>query len=158
MKIRPAELQDAGAATRVVRQSIAKLCRADHCDDRATLDMWLSNKTTDNMRQWIESQHMLVACDDANILGVAAMSRTGTILLNYVAPNARFQGVSKALMAGLEATAINLGIKQLALESTLTARSFYLSLGYVADGPSQPSFGLLIAHPMHKVIRQPASM
>ena len=158
MKVRPAELQDADVATEVVRQSITELCRADYRDDRATLEMWLANKTPDNMRLWIETLHVVVAVDNATILGVAAMSRSGTLLLNYVAPDARLKGVSKALMAGLEVTAVNLGIEQLALESTVTARSFYLAIGYVANGPSQPSFGLLISHPMRKVIRQPASM
>jgi hypothetical protein len=32
------------------------------------------------------------------LLGIAAMTDTGKITLNYVSPHARFQGVSKALI------------------------------------------------------------
>jgi GNAT superfamily N-acetyltransferase len=51
--------------------------------------------------------------------------------LNYVAPAARFRGVSKALVAALEATARNLGLAECRLESTQTALQFYRRLGYV---------------------------
>ena len=58
------------------------------------------------------------------------MTKAGMITLNYVSPDARFQGVSKALLAALERTAAELGLKQCRLESTKTARRFYEAAGY----------------------------
>lgn len=157
MRIRLAEPRDSEVATNVVRRSITELCRADHHDDWATLDMWLSNKTPTNIGLWIETQHVVVAIDDGNILGVAAMSKTGDARLNYVVPEARLKGVSKAMMANLEAKAIDLGLERMVLDSTTTARAFYLAAGYVSSGPSQPAFGLLISQLMHKVLSVPRS-
>jgi GNAT superfamily N-acetyltransferase len=72
-----------------------------------------------------------VAEEETRVLGVAAMNDAGKITLNYVAPAARFRGVSKALVAALEATARNLGLAECRLESTQTALQFYRRLGYV---------------------------
>jgi hypothetical protein len=44
-----------------------------------------------------------VAEEGKTILGVAAMDASGKITLNYVSPEARFRGVSKALVLQLEA-------------------------------------------------------
>ena len=68
--------------------------------------------------------------------GVAAMMEQGKITLNYVAPDARFRGVSKALLACLEKRLKALGIAQCSLESTQTALRFYEAMGYVASKES----------------------
>lgn len=60
------------------------------------------------------------------------MLHAGEILLNYVSPYARFEGVSKAMLARMEADARALGVSSMILESTRTARLFYLSAGYTA--------------------------
>ena len=98
----------------VIRRSIVELCRADHRGDGPTLDQWLANKTPHNVRTWIGNRdsHMFVADDDGAILGVAAIQSSGRIALNYVSPDARFRGVSKALMARMEAKAVELGSKR----------------------------------------------
>jgi GNAT superfamily N-acetyltransferase len=75
--------------------------------------------------------------------------------LNYVSPDARFRGVSKALMRGLEARALELGVEACTLESTGTARRFYLSMGYNEAGPSTPGFGVGLCYPMIKVLALP---
>ena len=72
----------------------------------------------------------LVATEGATILGVAAMTKAGEITLNYVSPDARFRGISKALVGRLEAQARELGLDRCTLNSTETARKFYLALGY----------------------------
>jgi N-acetylglutamate synthase-like GNAT family acetyltransferase len=52
------------------------------------------------------------------------------VMLNYVSPDARFKGVSKALLARLESKAAELGLAQCSLSSTKTARNFYRAMGY----------------------------
>ena len=58
-----------------------------------------------------------------------------------MSPDARFRGVSKAILNQLEARALELGNNTCALTSTETARRFYLSAGYVQFGPPEPSIG-----------------
>ena len=132
MEIRVARTEDAEQACMVLRRSIQELCHADHNGDAARLADWLFNKTRENMAAWISDPQsfVFVATEGGTILGVAAMTRTGKITLNYVSPDARFRGISKALIDRLEAQARELGLDCCTLNSTETARRFYLSLGY----------------------------
>jgi GNAT superfamily N-acetyltransferase len=153
MHVRDASEQDADTACAVIRRSIGELCALDHKGDAATLAAWLANKTPDNVRSWIGTSHLLVAVDAGAILGVAAMSASGEVLLNYVSPDVRFRGVSKALIEGLEARAASLGLTRLTLKSTATAVRFYRAAGFSESGPPTKGFGLTMAQPMQKGLR-----
>jgi GNAT superfamily N-acetyltransferase len=150
MQIRDAHSDDADAACLVVRRSITELCQADHREDAATIALWLANKTAENMRRWICQGHVMVAIEGTAIVGVAAMTSSGEITLNYVSPDARFRGVGKALMTGLELQAAALGIDIVTLQSSVTAHRFYLSAGYTDSGPPTKGFGVTVCHPMAK--------
>jgi GNAT superfamily N-acetyltransferase len=150
MRVGDACEQDADEACAVIRRSIVELCTLDHQGDAATLERWLANKTPANVRTWIARHRVLVAVDGGTILGVAAMSTSGEVLLNYVSPDARFRGVSKALMRGLEACATSLGIPLLTLKSTATAVRFYRAAGFSESGPPEKGFGVTMAQPMQK--------
>ena len=136
MQIREANTEDAVEACRILRRSITELCRLDHEDNPSVLERWLSNKTPDNVRAWIvhPDNYVAVATGDTEIVGVGAITSTGEITLNYVSPNARFTGVSKAILRRLEAKALELGNSTCALASTKTAQRFYLSAGYEQQG------------------------
>ncbi|MGY8664889.1 GNAT family N-acetyltransferase [Bradyrhizobium sp. UFLA05-109] len=152
MLVRPAQMEDADQAIDVVRRSILELCVLDHQGDPATLSMWLSNKTADNMRQWIDARAVLVAIESERIAGVAAIRADGYVLLNYVAPEKRFKGTSKSLIHEIEVWASHRGLKWLTLDSTVTALRFYLSCGWTMTGPPQPGFGVTTRHPMGKAV------
>lgn len=139
MRIRIAEEKDAEATCRVLRQSIEKLCVADHENDAETLDRWLANKTPDNVRTWIVAPGVtvMVAEQDEAIVGVGAVSTSGNILLNYVSPQARFRGVSKAVLAAMEENLRQTGHGQCRLESSRTAHRFYRAAGYRDAGDAQ---------------------
>jgi GNAT superfamily N-acetyltransferase len=158
MQVRPAQIADADRAIGVIRRSIQELCARDHNSDPATLTIWLGNKTADNMRQWIAAHTVLVAVEGERITGVAAVRDDGHVLLNYVAPEARFQGVSKRLMQAIEVWASTRGLSWLTLDSTATALRFYLSAGWTMTGPPQPGFGIAARNPMRKPVTvQPAA-
>lgn len=109
MMIRQAMVADAEAAALVLRRSITELCGRDHAHDPALLASWLANKTAAKFRDWAEAEDYLclVAADgDGAILGVGLMSTAGEIRLNYVSPDARFKGVSTALIGALQAAAM----------------------------------------------------
>jgi GNAT superfamily N-acetyltransferase len=153
MHVREARLDDAEAACEAVRRSITELCHADHRGDGFTLALWLANKTAANMRHWIDTHHTLVAVEGMAICGVGMVTGEGEILLNYVSPDARFRGVSKGILAGLETQARALGVGTVELQSTTRARRFYLSAGYTALGAPTKGFGLTLCHPMAKQLR-----
>ncbi len=58
------------------------------------------------------------------------ISLNGVILLNYVSPDYRFKGVSKAMLNHMEEFAKNIGILMCTLQSTYTYKDFYNSAGY----------------------------
>jgi len=157
MEIRDAVPDDAAAGCIVMRRSIAELCVADHKNDPAILARWLGNKTIENFVGWINQSDnsLLVAVEDGRILAVGSVTDSGSIGLNYVSPDARFRGVSRALLRALEARAIERKNRQCTLTSTETARRFYLSNGYVASGPASGAFGTGSGYPMSKPLAGP---
>ncbi|WP_311223059.1 MULTISPECIES: GNAT family N-acetyltransferase [unclassified Acidovorax] len=154
LNVRPATQQDADAACDVIRRSITECCVDDHGGDRSVLNAWLRNKTPAFMRGVIltPGTFSFVACVDGQTIGFASALASGEVTLCYVAPPMRFTGVGKALLAAIEAHAHRTGIDALHLESTRTARPFYLRNGFVAEGLPARAFGME-AQPMRKACR-----
>jgi GNAT superfamily N-acetyltransferase len=153
MEIRDAVVEDAPAACQVLRRSISELCIADHKNDPAILAQWLSNKTPGIVASWIAQpgRSLLVGVEQGIIVAVGSIHNTGRITLNYVSPDARFRGVSKALLGALEARAIASGNARCSLNSTETALEFYVANGYVVDGPPDRKYGTG-GYPMSKLL------
>jgi GNAT superfamily N-acetyltransferase len=153
--IRDAKSEDAVESCEVMRRSIAELCTADHKDDPAILDKWLGNKKPDIFRAWIAQprNNLLVATEGERIVAVGSVTDDGEITLNYVSPDARFRGVSKALLAGLERRAAKRGCAECRLNSTETARRFYLACGYRNTGKPGGHFGTNSGYPMSKALK-----
>jgi GNAT superfamily N-acetyltransferase len=84
------------------------------------------------------------ACD------VASVTDAGEITLNYVSPDARFQGVSRGLIGALEERARQRGNVRCHLLSTETARGFYRGAGYTQDGPAVGKFATNASYPMSR--------
>ncbi|MDO9060733.1 MAG: GNAT family N-acetyltransferase [Bradyrhizobium sp.] len=154
MEIRDATPDDAVAACDVLRRSICELCIADHGNDPAILASWLRNKTPEIVASWATypGNSLLVAVDGDAILAVGSVTDAGEITSNYVSPDARFRGVSRALMHALEARAMERGNTTCTLTSTETAHRFYLSCGYVDSGPPVGKFGIRASYPMSRRI------
>jgi GNAT superfamily N-acetyltransferase len=150
MLIRRARSDEAVGICNVLRRSIAELCSADHYDDPAILQRWLANKRPEIVEGWIgdPDNSLLVAVEGPAVLAVGAIRNDGEITLNYVSPDARFKGVSRALLKQLEITAGDQGNDVCHLTSTFTAHRFYLSCGYEDCGVPQGKFGTSLSMPM----------
>jgi GNAT superfamily N-acetyltransferase len=154
MEIRDAAPEDAPGGCIALRRSIEELCAADHRNDPAILARWLGNKTIENFLAWISQpdNSLLVAVENGEVLAVGSVTDAGTIGLNYVSPDARFRGVSRALLRALEARAAERGNTRCGLMSTETALRFYLSNGYVETGEPTRLFGANSGYPMSKAL------
>lgn len=151
--IRRAVSADVPAMSAVLTASIIELCAADHHGDPHALAAWTRNKGHDGVASMLANSdvQVFVAERAGAVMAVGAVTKDGTISLNYVAPAARFGGVSTALLAHLEAALIGLGHSEGVLESTVTARGFYESRGWHADGP-QATGRVVNGYPMRKVL------
>ena len=141
--VRDATPADAVAAGDVMRASITELCAADHHNDPQILSRWLANKTPEVFAAWLADPgaSLLVAAEGESILAVDSVRNDGEITLNYVAPNARFRGVSSALLKALEKQAAERGNSRCKLVSTVAAHRFYLARGYADPGAPERRFG-----------------
>ncbi len=163
MEIRDARQDDAAEACAVMRRSITELCAADHGHDPVLLSAWLANKTPENVAAWMRrpDASYLVAVEDGAIAAVGAVTDAGEILVNCVAPEARFRGASAALLAALERRAVERGAARCTLISTEAARRFYRARGYADVGPPTRKFGMDSGYPMAKslapALRPPAA-
>ena len=151
MIVRDATPEDATAACQTMRRSITELCAPDHHNDPGILQRWLSNKTPEIFRTWIKPDNSLLVAVEANeILAVGNVTGAGEITLNYVSPDARFRGISAALLTELEHRARERGNERCELESTETARRFYQARGYSENGTASAKFGTAGGYPMTK--------
>jgi hypothetical protein len=91
---------------------------------------------------------ILVAERDGAIAACGAFNTERKIILNYVSPPHRFAGVSKALLSAME---VALGPGEARLDSTLTARRFYLAAGWLEAGPPEP-YRHVAGYPMRKLL------
>ena len=69
--IRDAVPDDAVAACQVLKESISRLCVADHGNDPAILNAWLANKTPETVTAWA------VQKGNSLLLAVGAMPSLG---------------------------------------------------------------------------------
>jgi ribosomal protein S18 acetylase RimI-like enzyme len=157
IEIRIAVAADAPTACEVLRRSITELCVADHSHDPEILGRWLASKTPEIVASWIArpDNSVLVAVEGDAILAVGSVTDGGEITLCHVSPDARFRGVSRALLSALETRAVEHGNTCCTLHSTLTARGFYRAWGYTEDGPPDGKFGACGGYPMSKLLLVP---
>lgn len=151
--VRRAGIEDVPRMSAVLTASITELCTADHRNDPVILARWLANKSPEGVRAMFADAggRMLVALDGDRVAAVGSIRGGREIGLNYVHPAHRFKGVSRALLAAMEAELRASGAREAVLTSTATAHRFYLDAGWVDAGPAQDHAGLT-CYPMRKVL------
>ena len=153
--LRPATTRDASDASRVLCQSITECCYEDHRGNAVALQAWLANKTPENVGLWIQNPGLfsVVATVHDQMVGFAMSARSGNVLLCYLVPQVRFTGLGKAMLHQIEAQARRDGLQALSLESTQTAKPFYLRHHFVPNGAPIVAFGMH-SYPMVKTLAQ----
>ncbi|MBT8119191.1 MAG: GNAT family N-acetyltransferase [Gammaproteobacteria bacterium] len=138
-KIRDAKTSDNVQVCNVLRRSILEVCASDY-NEKSVIDDWLSNKTEDNVSQWIESDSTYsVVCINKydDILGFGLASLKGEILLMYLVPEALFKGNGKLMLERIEKRLSNEGISEIYTISSITAKAFYERNGFIKNGDPQ---------------------
>ncbi|EEH69446.1 MULTISPECIES: GNAT family N-acetyltransferase [Acinetobacter] len=125
-----AQQQDSKAILNVIKQSIES-CSLDHDNNQNVIDEWLSNKTEENIINWINNSYSYMYKKDNKIVGFILMSKGGVILLNYVLPDYQGDGIGSAMVDFIISLSSSYQIDKIKLESTLTARKFYESKEFV---------------------------
>jgi N-acetylglutamate synthase-like GNAT family acetyltransferase len=137
-KIRFAVPSDALQILEAHRQAIVE--RARDFYDQEIIKAWAFNPDDKKSVARIESEisdsdFIVLAAEAASkILGFAMVKCSGEELRAvYVAPN-KYKGVGRELLACIEEEARKRGVKNLGLDSSLNAESFYVNKGYKVIG------------------------
>ena len=151
--VREIQTEDAEAASAILCAYITQLCTADHHRNAELIKGWLANKTPEHLLQWLAqpTSRLLVALVRDDVAGVGGFDLAGNVTLNYVAPDHRFKGVSKALLAAMESQLRQSGVTLARLDSTETAHSFYDNEGWCDAGEPNVWMGL-VGYPMEKAL------
>jgi GNAT superfamily N-acetyltransferase len=148
IRVRAATRSEAAAISDLMVASITALCVADHQNRPEAVSRWLANKTPAGVLDWFDNpdNRIFVAERDDALAAAGAFDARREIILNYVSPEHRFAGVSKALLGAMEDA---LGPGEATLSSTETARRFYRRMGWSETGELEHWAGM-VAYPMRK--------
>ncbi|UJW84297.1 GNAT family N-acetyltransferase [Devosia sp. SL43] len=150
LTIRLAEHDDCVVMNEIRADSIIELCRPDHGDDPATVLRWVNNQSVETFRQLLVRPDVTLIVAECESVVVAVGGINGDkVTLNYVHPDHRFRGISKALMVALEAAMVAGGVVRGRLDSTATARDFYRGIGWIDEDGGTPEAG----YPMSKTLQ-----
>ena len=118
------------------------------------LNRVVRTQSVSNVSAWIISaqNYCVVAMSGDTLCGFAAMTIAGKVMLCYVDPEARFCGVSTAMLGALEDKAQSFGLSSVCLEGTVAARRFYEARGYVAAKQATEEFTSISCQAMVKQI------
>jgi GNAT superfamily N-acetyltransferase len=143
LRLRSAEPGDAPAMAAVRDAAIRQLCGSDHLDNPETIAAWIGDPSPNKFIRLLQDEQarLSVALRDDTLVGLAGFSGD-LVTLNYVHPEHRFSGVSRALMEHIEQHMSADGIITARLFSTVTAHRFYQAIGWQDAGLGSPDQGI----------------
>jgi putative acetyltransferase len=129
--MRPLLPDDVPLLAEIFRASIEELAAEDYSD--AQREAWASAvDDEEEFGQRLARELTLVATDDSAAIGFAALADNTRIDMLYVHPAAAGRGAGAMLVDALEKLAAARGAKELTVEASDSARSFFEKRGYVA--------------------------
>jgi GNAT superfamily N-acetyltransferase len=152
--IRKANIDDAATSFAIRRDAIREHCRGHY--PQADLDIWTAGAMSETFARRV-AEAFYVAMVDGAVVGTGMIDlASGRIDAVFVLPAYMGQGVGRALVDYLERLAVEAGLGEIQLESTLNAAPFYRALGFEGEGQSiyRSGLGVSIACvPMVKSLR-----
>jgi len=143
----------------LIVQKAIYTCKADHCGCEETRKVWHSNVLT----HVLTSKHVYYSTDaveqnddNSSIFAVASMTADGELTTLYVDPAFKLFGHGKAMLQFMEGIARDAEIPVVDLESSATARPFYMRYGYreILGMAPKRGAGKSWNFPMHKEIER----
>ena len=120
----------------LLKRSILEICGPDYGNDSTILNDWIENKTEENLIKWIESKetYSITALVENTIVGFGLSNITGEILLLYILPEYNRKGIGKSIYLYIEALLLKNSVTKVIAYSTITAKPFYLKMGFSQFG------------------------
>jgi putative acetyltransferase len=125
---------DAAGLAEIFRRSVREVASRDYRP--AQIAAWTS--FADDRAAWkqrMDSREVWVAEQDGRPVGFIQFEPPGHIDLTYVHPGHQRRGVASALLAKVEATALENGVAGLTVEASITSRVFFTARGFETIAP-----------------------
>lgn len=155
MAIRKARKDEAQVIWEIRNAAINSQCVGHYSPE--DLEIWTSGEMTKQFIDIVESS-FYVATVDGCVVGTGMINlESGKLDAIFVHPSHIRTGIGKQIMLHLEKLALDAGLTQLSLESTLNAVTFYQAQGFVGDSIAKyvsPKGISLECIPMLKVFLQ----
>ena len=114
--------------SRVICDAIRTVNSRDY--PAAEIDRLVGNFTASRVREFLKQRLTFVALFNEEVVGTGSLQGSELKSL-FVSPELLRKGVGGTLVSELENVAAEQGLRQLSVSSSLSAVSFYSSLGYV---------------------------
>lgn len=130
--IRLANAGDAEVITKLFRTTIETVNAKDYSPPQ--INAWASG--ADDKQRWlklIDEQFFFVAEFNTQITGFASVTHDGYIDVLYVHKDFQGKGIASQLLKTLEQKAFELELRKIYTDSSITAKPFFLSKGFVIE-------------------------
>lgn len=126
-EIRRATTNDATALSTLIQDAVRKSNSRDY--SQTIIDLICSNFTRNKVIEKMAERDVFVAFDDHEVVGTISLGQ-GKLHSMFVRPRRQGWGIGQSLVEYLERHAVDKGLSDLWLSSSITAKPFYLKLGY----------------------------
>jgi GNAT superfamily N-acetyltransferase len=131
MHIRTATIEDAPVSFAIRREAIRAQCRDWY--SAADLDIWTSGEMSGIFAARVADKFH-VAVIEGQVVGTGMIDlATGRIDAVFIQPAYMRHGIGGAMMEHLERLAVSAGFRDISLDATLNAISFYRTLGFEGE-------------------------
>ncbi|MNI01098.1 putative N-acetyltransferase YafP [compost metagenome] len=132
MELRKFQDADINQVVTLFYQTVHSVNKQDYSQEQ--LDAWApKDEEILKRKTWKESMNLnitYIAEMNGNIVGFSDMTQDGYLNRLYIHKDYQRQGIASALVSKLESQARELGLVELVTEASITAKSFFESLGY----------------------------
>jgi GNAT superfamily N-acetyltransferase len=153
--IRKAKRDDAHSIWDIRNAAIMDQCKGHYPPE--ALETWTGGEMTERFMDAVE-QSFHVAVLDGRIVGTGKIGlESGKVDAIFVHPLHMRAGIGRLMLSHLESLALDAGLEQLSLESTLNAAAFYRACGFAGDSVAKyesPRGLSLDCVPMTKTLRE----
>ncbi len=131
VEIRKAHKDEAQLILEIRNAAIRSQCIGHYSPE--DIEIWASVEATNQFIEVVENS-LYVASMDGCVVGTGMVNlESGKVDAIFVHPSQMRTGIGRQIMLYLEKLALDAGLTQLSLESTLNAVKFYRAQGFVGD-------------------------
>lgn len=125
-QIRPAQLEDGKQIGQLIYDTVRNINKRDYTEEQ--VKVWVPDPF---IYSTYEESFAFVAEMNGKVLGFINITPEGYLHRFYVHMDFQGQGIGSKLLEAVEAKAIELNLKEIHTEASITAKPFFLARGYL---------------------------